>query len=175
MNIAANFKIAFITALIIIGSVFFTQTSANAEGPVETCLIQTELLTNPGSDTDFVFDFDADGTPGQFTLTSPENRFQDIQTFQDVILTITEQVPEGWELQNIRCEGDEGIIITEVENGRRFECRTTGTVATCVFENVNPNLVAIPTLSTWGLGAAVVVLILASIYFLRRRASAKAA
>jgi len=175
MKISVNSKTAFIAVLIIVGSVFFTQTPANAAAPVATCLIQTELLTNPGSNTGFIFDFDADGTPGQFTLTSPENRFQDIQTFQDVTLTITEQVPEGWELQNIKCQGDEGIIITEVENGRRFECHTTQTVATCVFENVNPNLVAIPTLSTWGFATAAVVLALTSLYFIRRKSAAKAA
>lgn len=172
MKSTKNYKTALIAMLLIVGSVFI-QTSANAVPVIETCLIQTELLANPGGSTEFVFDFDANGTPGQFTLTSPENRIQDIQTFQDVTLTITEQLPEGWELENIICEGDEGITITEVENGRRFECRTTDTQAKCVFLNVNPNLVAIPTLSTWGMAAAGLALVLAAIYFLRRKPEVK--
>ncbi len=130
-------------------------------------------LANPGGDTEFDFTVDGDEGDGfEFTLTSPENPSRTIVFSPAEIITVTEQVPEGWELDRIRCHGS-GISMTEVENGRGFDCNMPESQATCVFENLNPNLVAVPALSTWGTAAAAIVLILAAIYFLRRKSAVK--
>jgi len=60
-----------------------------------------------------------------------------------------------------------------VENGRSFECLEPEGLATCRFENINPNLAAIPTLSNWGIFAAALVLAQAGLYFIKRKSAVK--
>lgn len=173
MNIADFYKSALVAVLIIVGAVFTLSGTANAEGPVDICFVQIKKLANPGGDTEFEFTVTSGEDMGGFTLSSPDNPTEIVAFPGDEVLTVTEQVPEGWELNRIRCEGDEGMVITDIENGRRFECTVPESQATCVFENLNPNLVAVPALSNWGIIAAVAVLALASLYFIRRKSAVK--
>ena len=169
------YRSGLIVGLFVLCALFNTPGTAKAEGPVEVCFIKIVKLANPGGDTGFDLIAESDGGDGlEFTLTSPDNPSRTIVFNPVETITVTEDVPEGWELDRIRCEGDEGMAITPVENGRRFECNVIESQATCVFENLNPNLVAVPALSTWGMAAAAVVLILAAIYFLRRKSASNA-
>jgi hypothetical protein len=89
--------------------------------------------------------------------------------------TITEEVPQGWELVDIVCDDVAGINITPVENGFVYECTSPNSVpeTTCTFFNVRTRS-AVPTLSEWGIMAAAAGLMLTGVIFVLRRNKTRA-
>lgn len=173
MKIISLYKSVFITALIIIGTVFVSAATANATIAID-CTVRIEKVAKPGGDTEF--DFTAESLHAkvfEFTLTSPDDPVETLDLFRDDPITVTEEVPEGWELQGISCQTNGGVAISTVENGRGFECLEPEGLATCRFENVNPDLAAIPTLSNWGIFAVALVLALAGLYYIKRKSAVK--
>ncbi len=85
---------------------------------------------------------------------------------------IIEDPFEGWELVDINCEGDPGIVVTLIENGVSARCESQG-FTTCTF--TNRRLPAVPTLSEWGMIAAAGGLALVGVFFAVRRRRAQSA
>ncbi len=75
---------------------------------------------------------------------------------------IIEDPFEGWELVDIDCEGDPGIVITLIENGVSAHCQSQG-FTTCTF--TNRRVSTVPTLSEWGMISAAGGLALIGVFF----------
>ena len=84
---------------------------------------------------------------------------------------IIEEPFEGWELVDIDCEGDPGIVITLIENGVSAHCQSQG-FTTCTYTNVRVS--NIPTLSEWGMITAAGGLALIGVFFAVRRKRSQA-
>jgi hypothetical protein len=85
---------------------------------------------------------------------------------------VTQNEMEGFVLDHVECDFGNGIIVTEVENGVALECITQSTEGTCTFFN-RPVESNIPTLSEWGMIAAVVGLGLVGVFFAIRKRKAR--
>ena len=79
---------------------------------------------------------------------------------------IIEEPFEGWELVDIDCEGDPGIVITLIEDGVSAHCQSQG-FTICTF--TNRRVPAVPTMSEWGMMAAAGGLALIGVFFAVRR------
>ena len=104
MRIISLYKSVFITVLIVMGAVFSTAGNSNAVVPID-CTVRIEKVAKPGGDTEF--DFTAESLHAavtEFSLTSPDNPVRELNLFRDDPITVTEEVPEGWELQGISCQ-----------------------------------------------------------------------
>ena len=86
------------------------------------------------------------------------------------VLTITENVPDGWVLEDVGCIDVRGVLVTEVENGLKFECIDSAgfSGAACSFFD-RLSAEKIPTLSEWGMISAAVGLGLIGLFFVARR------
>ncbi len=82
---------------------------------------------------------------------------------------IIEDPFEGWELVDIDCDGDPGIVITLIENGVSAHCQSQG-FTTCTF--TNRRVSTVPTLSEWGMITAAGGLALIGVFFAVRRRKA---
>ena len=83
-------------------------------------------------------------------------------------VTVLEEVPPGWILdENIVCQPS-FLVITTATNGLRFECGVEVDDVTCTFFNVR---VAsnVPTLSQWGFISLIVILGIIGFMVIRRR------
>jgi hypothetical protein len=79
---------------------------------------------------------------------------------------IIEDPFEGWQLADIECDTEPGVVTTFTENSVSVLCVSQGFIE-CTFTNVR--VPAIPTLSEWGMIAAAGGLIFIGVYFAVRR------
>ena len=153
--------LSFALALIIVASLFFYlgTEKVNAQG----CEIVIETIASPAVDTPFNFSIPG-ALPSSFTLTDPSDNTINLELpfFSEHILT--EQVPEGWGVQEIVCEVPEfsNVAITQgpLPNEVTLECfgkKQSKNTPSCSFVNVLEER-SIPTLSEWGLIALAVAL-----------------
>jgi len=95
---------------------------------------------------------------------------------EESMITVVEEVPDGWELDDISCEvnqGDSNTITFDFNaatNGVFITCLGKGTESTCTFRNIKPR--SIPTLSEWGLITMAGILGIVSFLVIRRRKAA---
>ena len=138
---------------------FFTLGSGN-EAWGQDCNFRVVNVTIGGNE-----EFEFIIGPTQFSLFLSGGESELFGISPDI--TVTEIVPEGWELQDIRCTSD-GVAITKIENGVAGECLVSGSGgAECRFINVRP--FNIPTLSEWGLLAMAGILGAAGFMVIRKR------
>jgi exosortase sorting signal-containing protein len=121
----------------------------------------------PADDT--LFDFSVDGNGGDFTLSDPSDTAEEINIGEGDTLTIIEQLPLGWQLDDVVCDVTiGGIIPTVIDGGVSLECSSSSGVAGCTFFNsLAPR--PIPTQSEWGLLAMAGVLGIIGLLAIRRR------
>lgn len=137
----SNNILAIILFVFLISGVFFTLGSGN-EAWGQDCNFRVVNVTIGGNQ-----EFEFIIGPSQFSIFLSGGQSELFGISPDI--TVTEIVPEGWELQDIQCTSD-GVAITEIENGVAGECLASGSGdAECRFINVRP--FDIPTLSEWGL------------------------
>ena len=131
-----------------------------------SCSVTVQKTANPPDDTEF--DFTAPGSDNpSFTLMDPSDSSIDIEFGVDQNVTVTEEIPSGWQLDGIECTDTPGIIVTETPNGVNLECDFAAETV-CNFTNsIAPR--PIPTLSEWGLLVTAAVLALLGLLALRRR------
>jgi len=123
--------------------------------------IEKKALADNGT----LFDFTAPGSSDpNFALENNDDIELLIDSGENV--DVTEIVPDAWVLEAIECSVPDGVVITEIPNGRNFACSPDGT-ADCVF--INRPIRNIPTLSEWGLIAMAGILGLVGFMVLRRR------
>lgn len=172
-------SISFLILTMIIGAGFMVLGTGQAEAGTAPCAVGIEKIAIPDDDTPFDFTVSGDQT-AEFTLQDPSDpiSFGGMSIGQTV--TITEEVPPGWELESIECiEGTTncgmGVFVpcltaTVDGNSVTFECLDNDE-ASCVFTNVRiPG--EIPTLSEWGLISLAVILGIVGIILMRRRKAA---
>jgi len=138
-----------LTMLVGLGSLMLSTDHVRATENGSNCTITIEKDADPADDTPF--DFSAPGTNNiNFTLMDPSNVTDTVGLNADQTVNVTEDVPEGWSLDDIVCDEPENVEILDIPNGKSFECLSTGGTAKCTFFNVKEPT-NIPTLSEWGL------------------------
>ena len=160
-------SLVIITMFVGLGSLFLITDQANA-GVSFFCDIGITKVADPADDTPF--DFTAPGgKPSNFTLMDPSNdsRLIDIASSFGKVVNVTEDVPEGWSLDDIVCDEPIGVNILDIPNGKSFECLTDSGSANCTF--FNSEVEPIPTLSEWGLIAMAGLLGIVGFMVMRRR------
>jgi len=164
-----------LTMLIVVG--FMTLGTGQAKAGTNPCAIGIEKVAIPDDDTPFDFTVSGDQT-AEFTLQDPSNPTSSGGMSIGQTVTITEEVPPGWELVSIECiEGVTNcgmgefvpcLTATVVGNSVTFFCEDNDT-ASCVFTNVRQLNQNIPTLSEWGLIAMAVIIGAAGIFMVLRK------
>jgi len=123
--------------------------------------IEKKALADNGT----LFDFTAPGSSDpNFALE--DNDYIELLIDSGENVDVTEIVPGGWVLEAIECSLPDGVLITDIPDGRNFACSPGGT-ADCVF--INRPIRNIPTLSEWGLIAMAGVLGIVGFMAIRRR------
>jgi Domain of unknown function (DUF5979) len=154
--------------VLFVSGIFFLSAQTGAAQPAICPLVLAKQADGAGGQ-EFIFTVvpEGDGEGGQFSLTDGESRPGNIPVGTSG--TITEEPTAGWVLAGVDCEGDNGLIINDIEGGIFIECDEPGeTVVTCTFVNVRAAS-AIPTLSEWGMIAVAGGLMLVGVFFAVRR------
>jgi hypothetical protein len=165
-----------LTMLVGLGFLFLIADQANAG--ISPCSIIIEKDADPADNTPFNFLL---GDGGSFKLMDPSDNTETFMIEANTSLSVVEEVPEGWILEETGCsrggadncgEDDQEpcINLIEIPNGRTFECLDTDTAtsATCTFFNVNIER-NVPTLSQWGLIAMAGILGIVGFMVMRRK------
>ncbi len=168
-----------ITFLVGLGSLMLSTSQVRADDDV-TCNIEIVKEAFPADDTEF--DFLVTGGPLGFILKDPSDPSFAFVFGGDkfVTITITEEVPPGWILDNIVCvEGTSDcgsgefepclrITIDEETNSITATCEDDDE-GSCTFFNSQQPPPTVPTLSEWGLIAMAGVLGIVGFMVMRRR------
>ena len=158
----SSIRFVILTMLVCIGSLVLSTGQVRAQ--VEACIVNIVKEALPADNTGFTFNRSDDG---QFVLRDPGGTTQEITVFVGTPVTVTEQVPPGWILDDIQCS-EEGLDISDVENGVTITCLTIVLEAGCTFFNVRVTT-NVPTLSEWGLIAMAGILGIVGFMVIRRR------
>ncbi len=149
--------------LIISGVLLIPSLSDNAGA--QSCEISICKVAEGAGDTGFPFFVEENGVPtNDFTLE--DGGLCVLLAFNGAAdLEITEQPVPGWQLEDVLCL-NEGVLITDIENGIAAECVGPNTGgAECTFVNVPGVNENIPTLSEWGMIAAAAGLVIVGVFF----------
>jgi hypothetical protein len=135
----------------------------------EGCSITIEKVA-PGAPDDLEFNFVGEdaGGPFEFFLTPGEPQTGEADFGEGFV---NEVPPPGWAFGGIECEPGGGIIIVETETGWLQNCVNPQVDTFCTV--FNESVTAIPTLSEWGMIAAVVGLGLVGVFFAIRKRKAR--
>lgn len=147
--------LSFAIAVIIVASAFFYLGTERVSA--QGCVIEIEKIAFPAIDTQFEFSIPG-AFPSSFTLMDPSDDTTQLELpFFSGELILTEEVPQGWRVEEIVCETPEfsNVTITQgpLSNEVTLECfgksKSKGTPS-CSFVNILEER-SIPTLSEWGL------------------------
>ena len=147
--------------------------TAGTSSAQRACPFTLAKQAEGAGELEFIFTLEEPGGDGEIiTLTDGES--QPGFLFPGVTGLITEEPAPGWMLEDVVCEGMNGVVISEIEGGIEVECvEPSEEVVVCTFINVPVNDVpvvsSIPTLSEWGMIAASAGLALIGFFGLRRR------
>ncbi len=132
-----------------------------------SCQIDIVNDALPPDNTLFEFTLGGNGS-GVFTLSDPQNPLEQLFISEGNTVTVTEDVPLGWEL-SISCELISGDVdMSLLADGVSISCLNGNSVAECTFLNqIAPR--PIPTLSEWGLIAMAGVIGIIAFVALRRK------
>ncbi len=157
-----------IVAIVFIASVALVR-QAEGGSPTNNCNLRIEKRVVPDSaDQGQSFSFSFDSSSGEdFEFNLPAGDADVFQLNIGESAVVTEIVPDGWVLREIICEDSDGIsALVGQENNILASCSSPGG-ATCIF--VNLEIGNIPTLSEWGMIAAVAGLVLIGVFFAVKR------
>ena len=167
-----------ILGVLIFSLVIIAGSSLNARAGVDmlgcTVVVVKQTNINTQQSFDFFVDYPA-GPDFEFSLLTGEADFVGINIGDQAV--ISEDVPEGWELESVNCDdGGSGInVFVDEDNQVIASCIQAGT-STCAFNNVAVQVSRnVPTLSEWGIIAAAAGLGLIGLFFAVRRRKAAAA
>jgi len=163
----------FTATFLIIGFLFVTFIeSANAQ----ICVLTIEKVAIPADDTPFDFIISGD-LDDEVTLLDPDDPEVHIDLDEGTV-TVTEELPPGWELESIECEEQDNgcgdtpclnITIDEESNSITAQC-IDDDEGSCTFTNTfTPEPREVPTLSQWGLIAMAGILGLVGFMIIRKR------
>ena len=143
-----------------------------ATGALATeCSIVTTKSAPGAGDYEFVFDGIQDGF---FQFTMADGGSAGAFFLNGDFVIITEKPQNGYKFGGITCESQPGIIVTQIPNGWTIECvdGDQGAAVCTVFNDPFSN--PIPTLSQWGMIAAVAGLGLIGVFYAVRKRKAQA-
>ena len=124
-------SLVIITMFVGLGSLFLITDQAYAG---VACFIDITKVADPEDDTPF--DFTAPGgNPSNFTLMDPSNDTQNSIQIGAQPVNVTEDVPEGWSLDDIVCDEPIDVNILDIPNGKSFKCLKSSGSANCTFFN----------------------------------------
>lgn len=148
--------------LIMVLAVFPRQASAQ-----KGCSIEVQKDAFPPVDMNFDFAVDSNFDP-PFEFSIPAGTHSNVFFIPGEIDTISEIVPEGWELVDVTCDtSDPGFIVTVDEKKNVIaNCLSDG-FSLCTFTNRGP--ANVPALSEWGMIAAAAGLGMIGVFFAVRR------
>ena len=176
-NVKRSFYFLTVLCFVISGFVFINTNTAMSQ---EECFLSVTKNAIPAIDTPFTFQATGDDT-FEFTVSDPSDPTSSGFISIDNTVTITEVLPEGWELANIECVqgvtncGVEeflpclNIVINEETNSITATCLDDDE-GSCTFTNVLPGR-AVPTISQWGLIAVAIIIGAVGFMVIRRRAA----
>jgi len=161
----ARSLISFALITFLVGLGFLVLSTDKARAQTE-CIITIEKVAMPEDDTEFNFLL---GDTDNFILKDPSDNTEIIMIDIGTSISVGEEVPQGWILEEITCSKGELIEINEFPNGRGFNC-ISDDIATCTFFNVKEaSPIEVPTLSEWGLIAMAGILGIVGFMVIRRR------
>jgi hypothetical protein len=157
----------FLAILVSLGFLVLSAEHVRAQAP--GCGVTIGKIASPADDTPF--DFLTTGVgPAEFTLMDPSDPSTMFTMGGGTNVTITEQAPAGWVLEDIACSETNDQIIVEIsQNDLSISCITGPEEVTCNFINRRITASPIPTLSEWGLIAMAGILGIAGFMVIRRR------
>jgi hypothetical protein len=145
---------------------------AMAGAPTQGCSIGITKEAIPPLDLSFNFITESSTDPDhEFSLPAGTSTNEFLVVGESVVVS---EIPlEGWELIDVECEdGGPGLnVFVDDENRVIADCLSVG-FAACTF--TNRALSNVPTLSEWGMIAAVVGLVMVGVFFALRRRAVKA-
>ena len=140
---------------------------AAAGPPIQGCSIGITKEAFPPVDRsfDFVATFSVDPVE-EFSL--PAGSATNVFLTPGESVVVSEIVPEGWELIDVRCDepGPGLFVFVDDENKVTATCQSLGFVS-CTFTNRGP--ANVPALSEWGMIAAAAGLGMIGVFFAVRR------
>lgn len=155
---------------VLTGVLFFN--SGNSLGQQPECPVVLGKDAPGAGDLEFVFITTTSGGDDQFVLIDGQTAPGNVE--ENFPVTIVEELPNGWVLESVDCETAESVQVEEIENGIRLTClQATEELSSCTFNNILLEARPIPTLSQWGMIAAVVGLGLIGLVAVRRRAASR--
>lgn len=128
----------------------------------EGCTIGILKEISTSQNIEFEFLENLNGVESPLIITSNNSVGIDIGVGD--VLTLTEEVTDGWVLEDKQCPLSRNMLITEVENGFQFECLADGGALCFFFNRVSAD--KIPTLSEWGMIVAAGGLMLVGVFFM---------
>jgi hypothetical protein len=161
MNIAVKTVLKISLFVFLVTGLAGLADSANAQ----SCFVNFCNVTIQGEGT--VFNYTRDFSGGNTDSFSLENG-ECTEIFKLGAEVVTQDPEDGFILADVECDTTSGIQVTEVENGVALDCVTQSAEGTCTFIN-RPVEANIPTLSQWGMIAAVIGLGLIAVFFAIRR------
>ena len=156
-----------ITFLVGLGSLMLSTGQVRAGDIQVTCNIEIVKEASPADDTEF--DFPVTGGPIGFILMDPDHPAVQFGIGLGEI-TITETVPQGWQLDGIECSVNNDNLVVYSVNGATvtIDCLDSVGIIECVFTNTQ-RVASVPTLSQWGLIATAGILGIVGFMVIRRR------
>jgi len=167
-----NFHRIFLIMLIILsGLVLGSIHSAQAQ--IQNCPLDIIKSADPADNTPFVIVLGGNAIIPEVTLQVPADPADQINVpSQTAGVTLKEDVPAGWQLVDISCEGDLGFSFNVLPDDTVVaSCEVIGNAppsGQCTFTNVKVAQI-VPTLSQWGIIATVGVLGIAGLIAYRRK------
>lgn len=146
------------------------------QAQIQDCPLNIIKSADPADDTEFEFELGGNSVEPPFTLQDPSNQMKSIVVPSETAgVFIVENVPPGWAVTDIQCDGDPGFnfIITD-PNRVVASCEVIGNAppsGECVFTN-ELSTSAVPAMSQWGMLLFAGIIGLLSFIFYRRRLTA---
>ena len=141
-----------------------TADDAAAQSP--SCVLNIGKNAEP--DTDLIFSFTVDNLNGPLDFELPDGGGTSVLFDQTYTTTFVEHVPDGWALGGVECTNVENFTILDIADGIEVTCNVPGSEGLCIFNNFSTTR-PIPTLSEWGMIAAVAGLGFVGVIFVLRR------
>ena len=158
----SKFSILVFIIVAVFGIMVFTSIANSAP-----CRITIEKTADPSDETEFDFSI-----IGNFDFELMDGGTQQFSVIVNGSSTVTEEVPDGWILDDIVCSEIRDVDIDDAPpSGVIITCLDDLGGATCTFSNsLAPAIPAmVPTLSEWGLISMAGVLGIIGFLVIRRR------
>lgn len=156
---------------LILFTLLFIVTAMQSRAQTNLCEVEIIKSATPADDTTFNFsaEFELPQDPNfDFLLRDPSLPTEVFLYNEGNTVTVTEQLPFFWELEDVVCDvTTAGIVPTIVDGGVSLTCNSSGGAATCTFSNIE--IRSVPILSEWGLIALAGVLGIVGLMVIKRK------